>query len=47
LEMLNYAGTGVIVENSVPEIKSNRYHLTGSNDQAGVAQALRKFILKK
>ncbi len=46
LEMLDYAGTGAIVENSVSEIRNDRYYVTGSNDQAGVAQALRRLILE-
>ncbi len=46
LDMLDYAGTGVVVENSVSEIKNDRYYLTGSNDHAGVAQALRRLILE-
>jgi Cof subfamily protein (haloacid dehalogenase superfamily) len=46
LEMLDYAGTGVVVANSVSEIKNNRYFVTGSNDHAGVAQALRQLILE-
>lgn len=46
LEMLHYAGTGVVMENaeaSLHEIEG--LHATGTNDNDGVAVAIEKFIL--
>ena len=46
-EMLEYAGTAVIMGNAQPELLENRkYHATLSNDESGVALAIEKFILK-
>ena len=44
LEMLDYAGTAVVVANCVAELKNKGFEETGSNDAGGVAQALRRFI---
>ena len=47
LEMLCYAGTGVLMSNadaSLRELKG--FHTTTSNDDDGVAEAIDKFILK-
>jgi len=44
LEMLQYAGIGVVVGNCVPELKGRGFEETASNNAAGVAQALRRFI---
>jgi len=45
LEMLQFAGTPVVMANSVPALRSNGWHLTASNDAAGVAQAIDRFAL--
>jgi hydroxymethylpyrimidine pyrophosphatase-like HAD family hydrolase len=46
LEMLEYAGTSVVMENAEPALLQNkRFHLTTSNDADGVAVAIEKFIL--
>ena len=46
LEMLEYAGTPVIMGNAAPELLENpKYHQTLSNDESGVASAIEKFIL--
>ena len=45
LEMLEYAGTGIVMENGIPALKSGRFTLTGSNNEAGVAKALAEYIL--
>ena len=46
-EMLEYAGTPVIMGNAAPELLENpKYHQTLSNDESGVAQAIERFILK-
>ena len=46
LEMLEYAGTPVIMGNAAPELLENpKYYQTLSNDESGVALAIEKFIL--
>jgi Cof subfamily protein (haloacid dehalogenase superfamily) len=48
LEMLHYAGTGVVMKNaeaSLHEIES--FHATGTNDEDGVALAIERFILNR
>lgn len=47
LEMLRYAGIPVVMENSVPELKSFGWHQTLSNEEAGVAAAIRRFVLQE
>ena len=47
LEMLEYAGTAVVMGNAAPELLENEnYQQTLSNDESGVAHAIEKFILK-
>ena len=46
LEMLEFAGTPVVMENAVEPLKTRGFHQTGSQDEAGVAQAIRKLVLK-
>jgi Cof subfamily protein (haloacid dehalogenase superfamily) len=41
-EMLEFAGVPVVMGNSVSELKQNGWHVTLSNDQAGVAAAIQK-----
>jgi hypothetical protein len=46
LEMLEYAGTGVVMGNASPELLEREdFHSTLSNDENGVALAIEKFIL--
>ncbi|MBS1792415.1 MAG: HAD family phosphatase [Acidobacteria bacterium] len=48
LEMLEYAGTAVVMGNSPPELLENPdYAQTLSNDENGVACAIEKFILNQ
>ena len=47
LEMLSFAGTPVVMENSVAELKTRGWHVTGSNDNDGVAAAIERFALKE
>ena len=48
LEMLEYAGTPVVMRNAAPELLENeKYRQTLSNDENGVAEAIEKFILTK
>jgi Cof subfamily protein (haloacid dehalogenase superfamily) len=47
LEMLNFAGTPVVMENSVAELKTRGWHMTRSNDDDGVAAAIHLFALRE
>lgn len=42
--MLEWAGTGVVMGNAEPELKHASFHQTGTNDEAGLAQAIDRFI---
>ncbi|MCI0723129.1 MAG: HAD-IIB family hydrolase [Acidobacteria bacterium] len=44
LEMLEYAGIGVVVANCVAELKGRGFEETASNNAGGVAQALRRYL---
>ena len=44
VEMLEFAGHAVIMENACPELKQNGWQLTLSNDQCGVAAAIEKIL---
>jgi Cof subfamily protein (haloacid dehalogenase superfamily) len=46
LEMLDFAGTPVVMGNAVEPLKTRGFHLTGTQDEAGVAQAITRFVLK-
>ena len=45
LEMLEFAGTSVVMGNSVEELKGRGWHVTGHQNEAGVAQAIERFVL--
>lgn len=45
--MLQYAGIGVAMGNAFPEIKALADYVTLTNDEDGVAYAIRKFVLDK
>ncbi len=47
LEMLNFAGVPVVMDNCVPELKTRGWHVTASNDEDGVAAAIHLFALKE
>ncbi|MGO2696462.1 sugar-phosphatase [Bavariicoccus seileri] len=47
LDMIQYAGYGVAMANSNPIVLKEANFITGSNDEAGVAQAIRKFALEE
>jgi HAD-superfamily hydrolase, subfamily IIB len=47
LEMLEFAGIPVVMQNSVPELKSYGWHETHSNDESGVAAAIERFALSE
>jgi hypothetical protein len=44
-EMLEYAGVPVVMGNSVPELKKLGWPVTLSNDEGGVAEAIRVYAL--
>ena len=45
LEMLEFAGTPVVMGNAVEALKQRGWHVTGHQDEAGLAQAIRRFAL--
>jgi Cof subfamily protein (haloacid dehalogenase superfamily) len=45
LEMLEFAGCAVVMANAVPELKERGWRVTGHQDAAGLAAAIRKFAL--
>ena len=45
MEMLQYAGLGIAVDNGVKELKEIADYVTGSNNEDGVAKAIEKFVL--
>lgn len=46
LEMLEFAGRPVIMANAIADLQDRGWARTGSNDEAGVAQAVETFILR-
>jgi Cof subfamily protein (haloacid dehalogenase superfamily) len=44
-EMLEFAGLPVVMANAVPELKSRGWSVTLSNDECGVAEAIRQYAL--
>lgn len=47
LEMLSFAGIPVVMGNCVPELRCRGWHVTSSNDQDGVAEAIKRFALRE
>ena len=45
ISMLQYAGLGVAMKNAYPEVKEIADYIAPSNDENGVAQVIKKFIL--
>jgi len=45
LDMLEYAGVAVVMGNSVPELQAGGWHVTASNDEAGLADAIERWAL--
>ena len=46
-DMLEWAGTGVVMGNAEPELRDAGFHETGTNDAAGLAQAIERFVLRR
>ena len=44
LDMLTWAGTGVVMGNAQPALHAAGLPITGTNDHAGLAQAIDRFI---
>jgi len=44
-EMLAFAGMPVVMGNAVAELRSDGWHVTGTNDEGGVAQAIERIAL--
>ncbi|HEY1307126.1 MAG TPA: Cof-type HAD-IIB family hydrolase [Vicinamibacterales bacterium] len=44
LEMLEFAGMPVVMSNAVDELKTRGWHVTGHQNDGGVAQAIRRFV---
>ena len=47
LDMLESAGLPIVMANAVEEIKQRGWHVTGHQDEAGLAQAIRRFALAR
>ncbi len=47
LEMLEFAGTPVVMGNAVEPLKTRGFHQTGGQDEAGVAQAIHQLVLTR
>jgi hydroxymethylpyrimidine pyrophosphatase-like HAD family hydrolase len=48
LEMLEWAGTGVLMGNADPSLGARgRFHTTATNDEDGVAVAIERFVLQE
>jgi Cof subfamily protein (haloacid dehalogenase superfamily) len=46
-EMLEFAGLPVVMGNAVDGLMSRGWHVTGHQDEAGVAQAIERFVLNR
>ena len=42
--MLRWAGTGIAMGNSLPEVRQSVRYVTGTNDEDGVAAAIERFV---
>ena len=47
LQMLEFAGHPVVMGNAVEGLRSRGWHVTGHQDEAGVAQAIDRLVLKR
>jgi Cof subfamily protein (haloacid dehalogenase superfamily) len=45
LEMLEFAGTPVVMGNAVQPLRTRGWHVTRGQDEAGLADAIRQFVL--
>jgi Cof subfamily protein (haloacid dehalogenase superfamily) len=47
VEMLEFAGCAVVMGNAVEPLRSRGWYVTGHQDEAGVAQAIERFVLER
>lgn len=47
LDMLAYAGLGIAMENAKPDVHAAADKITGSNEESGIAQAIKKYVLTR
>jgi len=47
LQMLEFAGTAVLMDNALAELKARGWPVTGSNNECGVAQAIDRYVLPR
>jgi 5-amino-6-(5-phospho-D-ribitylamino)uracil phosphatase len=47
LEMLEFAGTAVVMGNASAAMQARGFHLTASNDEDGLADSIRRFVLDR
>jgi Cof subfamily protein (haloacid dehalogenase superfamily) len=47
LDMLEFAGTPVVMANAVDDLKRRGWHVTGRQDEAGLADAIVRFALRR
>lgn len=47
LQMLEFAGTPVLMGNALAELKARGWAVSGRNDEAGVAQAIDRYVLTR
>ena len=47
LQMLEFAGTPVVMGNALAELKTRGWAVTATNDEAGVARAIETFVLRR
>lgn len=45
--MLRWAGTGVAMGNALPEVREAVRYVTGTNEEDGVAAAIKRFVLER
>jgi hypothetical protein len=45
LDMLQYAGLGVVMGNADERLRASGFHVTSTNDENGVAQAIAEYVL--
>jgi len=47
IEMLDFAGVAVVMDNATDVLKARGYLVTGSNDEGGLADAIRRYALTR
>jgi len=47
VEMLDFAGTSVVMGNATDALKARGYNVTGTNDEEGLATAIRRLMPRR